>query len=142
MNYETYNDLQMDYFLLSQSNSNFYEHTTDKQFKFINNTLAKRYKADYKALVKYEKQKRKKIKKIYNRNKKKFGVVSISLAKEMFFEEQQQVFKLNNEFEKHKFKKKKQKLLNKLKIGSKTPIRRTVQGISSSQNSNEAKKEI
>ena len=142
MSYETYSDLQYDYFMLFQSNANFNEITTEKQFNFINKVTAKRYKIDYKLLVRYEKQKKRRIKAIYKRNKRKFGVVSNSLAIEMYENEQKLVSKLNKEYEKYKFEKKRERLLNRLKIGSKTNNRRTVQGTSSPLNEDGAKKEV
>ena len=142
MIFETYEFLQEYYLELFQSNANFNEITTEKQFNFINKVTAKRYKIDYKLLVKYEKQKKRRIRAIYKRNKRKFGVVSNSLAIEIWENEQKLVSKLNKEYEKYKFEKKRERLLNRLKIGSKTNNRRTVQGTSSPLNEDGVKKEV
>ena len=141
MNYENYVQLQGHYLELCQLNSDFRDYTTDRQFKFINKTLAKRYKKDCKKLVKYEKLKQKKIRKIFKRNKRKFKVVSITLAEQMFISEQKAVSKLNSEFEKVKFSKKRNRILKRLKLEPKMSTRRTVQGIQSSQIANVTKEE-
>ena len=142
MIFETYEILQQYYLKLCQENAGFHDFTTEKQFAFINKILANRYKADYKAFIKYEKKKNRKIKKIFNRNKFKFGVISNSLALKMYINEQEHVKRLNKEFERRNFEKKRERLLNRLKIGSKMFSKRTVQGISSSLNEDGAKKEV
>ena len=60
----------------------------------------------------------------------------------MYENEQKLVSKLNKEYEKYKFEKKRERLLNRLKIGSKTNNRRTVQGTSSPLNEDGVKKEV
>ena len=142
MIFENYEDLQDYYLSLCQENAGFHDFTTEKQFAFINKALANRYKADYRAFVKYEKKKNRRIKKIFNRNKFKFGVISNNLALEMYINEQEQVEKINKEFERRNFKKKRERLLNGSKFGSKTGSKRTVQGISSPLNEDGAKKEV